>query len=585
MAVRIPAFLGLIFTLAAGFAQNRQEAGKGAVQPNSDPNYRALREATPNKTVRVSNLRIERDAAVFLLKSGLITFAAPVLDRVTTAVFSGDGEFQFMPALPIEVSYLKALTGKQDVTEPFDALALQFTDGTYDEIMKAAQPAEIDSKARGILQDFRKRARYNTEHPRSGLEAGLTGEGVANFDTEVLAGLYNPAAPGFFRAFIFGKKHNDLRFIVNSLGAFPQMMAPEEVALLNLDPGGAEEGVWYLSHTLDEMRANRASSEEDKRIIDAEHYRIENVIRGTRLTAVSELTFKALRAGDRVLSFGLLPSLRVTRVVFADRDIAFIQENRKDDGAFAAVLPEPLVKDQSYKIRIEYSGDKVLSNEGGGNFSVGARTSWYPSLNAFNDRATFDLIFKVPRNFTLVSVGNRVEEHREGDLAVSQWVSKVPLAVAGFNYGQFKRKDLADTETRHAIEGYATSELPGYLKEFGDEIMSTSPSSLTNKALAETQASLKIFTRYFGESPYGRIAITQQPELAFGQSWPMLVYLPIIAYLDSTQRWKMFGINNRLTEFIQEVTPHEVAHQWWGHIVGWASYHDQWLSEGFADFS
>jgi aminopeptidase N len=28
-----------------------------------------------------------------------------------------------------------------------------------------------------------------------------------------------------------------------------------------------------------------------------------------------------------------------------------------------------------------------------------------------------------------------------------------------------------------------------------------------------------------------------------------------------------------------------VAHQWWGHIVGWASFHDQWLSEGFADFS
>src|SRR5437764_2542770 len=42
-----------------------------------------------------------------------------------------------------------------------------------------------------------------------------------------------------------------------------------------------------------------------------------------------------------------------------------------------------------------------------------------------------------------------------------------------------------------------------------------------------------------------------------------------------------FGFN----EFIQEVTPHEVAHQWWGHIVGWSSYHDQWLSEGFAEFS
>ncbi len=47
----------------------------------------------------------------------------------------------------------------------------------------------------------------------------------------------------------------------------------------------------------------------------------------------------------------------------------------------------------------------------------------------------------------------------------------------------------------------------------------------------------------------------------------------------------MGGISSGLNAFIQEVTPHEVAHQWWGHIIGWASYHDQWLSEGFADFS
>jgi len=48
----------------------------------------------------------------------------------------------------------------------------------------------------------------------------------------------------------------------------------------------------------------------------------------------------------------------------------------------------------------------------------------------------------------------------------------------------------------------------------------------------------------------------------------------------------LFGrIDNQFTGFVQEVTPHEVSHQWWGHAVGWASYHDQWLSEGFAEFS
>ncbi|MCK7520934.1 MAG: hypothetical protein MZV64_26185, partial [Ignavibacteriales bacterium] len=30
---------------------------------------------------------------------------------------------------------------------------------------------------------------------------------------------------------------------------------------------------------------------------------------------------------------------------------------------------------------------------------------------------------------------------------------------------------------------------------------------------------------------------------------------------------------------------HEVAHQWWGIGVDFDSYHDQWLSEGFAQYS
>jgi aminopeptidase N len=29
---------------------------------------------------------------------------------------------------------------------------------------------------------------------------------------------------------------------------------------------------------------------------------------------------------------------------------------------------------------------------------------------------------------------------------------------------------------------------------------------------------------------------------------------------------------------------HEVAHQWWGHAVGWKNYHEQWISEGFAQY-
>jgi len=30
---------------------------------------------------------------------------------------------------------------------------------------------------------------------------------------------------------------------------------------------------------------------------------------------------------------------------------------------------------------------------------------------------------------------------------------------------------------------------------------------------------------------------------------------------------------------------HETSHQWWGNVVAWRSYRDQWLSEGFAEYS
>ena len=97
---------------------------------------------------------------------------------------------------------------------------------------------------------------------------------------------------------------------------------------------------------------------------------------------------------------------------------------------------------------------------------------------------------------------------------------------------------------------------------------------------------MRLFQHWFGDAPYGRIAITQQPEFNFGQSWPTLVYLPMSAFLDATQRYELMGQQAfRFASFIQEVTPHEISHQWWGHMVGWASYHDQWLSEGFAEFS
>jgi hypothetical protein len=575
-------------------AETRAEvsvAARGVIKPNSDANYRALRDAAPVESVTVNNLTLKRDVGTLTLRSGTLSFYAPVLNRVAVAVFNGEGEFTLTPAIFLEADYLKSMTGKETLAEPFTRLALCFTDETYQEVKKQAQATNADARAADLLKDWHKRLRYRTERPRSLMEALLKTEDVENIEAMILRDLYNPTHPGFFSAYIYGQKRNDLRFHLRPRGAFPQILSPEEVALLNIDWDGKEEGVLYLAHRESEYKDNTASSEENHYTIDAQHYQIETAIRGEKLTATATLTFKATVSGERVIPFGLLPELRVARVTIPDandpngREIDFIQESRKEDGSFFAIWPEALVKGNSYKITIEYQGDKVLEDEGGGTFSVGARTSWYPSVNSFNDRATFDLTFKVPKKYVLIGVGKLVSESVDNDLAVTHWVSEVPLAVAGFNYGQFKKKELFDDATKYKIEGYATTELPGYLRG-AESIGGMAPSRMIDKLMTEAQNSVRIFNHWFGEAPYGRIAITQQPQFSFGQSWPTLVYLPISAFFDSTQRWRLLGgINQGFTDFIQEVTSHEVAHQWWGHIVGWASYHDQWLSEGFADFS
>jgi aminopeptidase N len=110
---------------------------------------------------------------------------------------------------------------------------------------------------------------------------------------------------------------------------------------------------------------------------------------------------------------------------------------------------------------------------------------------------------------------------------------------------------------------------------------------MLNNELGQGEMAGKIYTSFFGALPFAHISLTQQTACTYGQSWPMLVYLPICSFFDDTQRHflGLGGENLGRHMYWKVVTPHEVAHQWWGQTVGFRSYRDQWMSEGFADAS
>ena len=578
--------------LTLGVAKQHEEvsvSGKGRAYANSDPVYRQLRGIGLGQTFRFDNFKVELDTATFQFQTGTLTLLPPVNGIVTGAIFIGEGHFNLKPITVLAAAELKRRAGAPELDEDFTEVVFRFTGGERVRFLpglkeQVATPVE----AAGAFSHWKEQMRKRREVPQGFTEFLLHGETMDNVDADLLAAIYNPSHTPFFNAYLHGKKHKDLRYFVRTrVGAVPQLDSPEEVALINYDPGAMEDGVWYLDHLKAEYVKRVASSNEDRRLFATRGYKIETIIsKNDHLFSTAVITFEPLLAGERVLKFGLLPNLRVSRVMDDQgQDMYYVQESRKEDGSFYAILPTAPEPGKQCSITVQYEGDKVLEQAGDGSYYVRARSSWYPNLNGFGEHVLYDLTFKVPHKYKVISVGKLEGESVEQDYAVTHWVTPQPVAVAGFNYGNYQKIEIPDTVTNYKISGYYLTELPSNLREY-NALQTMAPKAMTKYALEQTRAQLQLCTHFFGKIPYDEIYITEQPDFNFGQSWPNLVYLPISAYTDSTQRWMLFGnINSKFSGFVQEVTPHEVAHQWWGHAVGWASYHDQWLSEGFAEFS
>ncbi|MGO9269713.1 MAG: carboxypeptidase regulatory-like domain-containing protein [Terriglobia bacterium] len=582
--------LSLTLTIAAQ-QTSINVTGKSAAFANSDAVYRQLRDVGLGSTYRCESFTMSLDVGTLVLKSGTITLLDPINRSITGAIFVGAGHFTLKPAGGIETREMVRRAGNPTAEEDFTEVVFRFTPCEYSKFAGTlGTKADTPPEAAAAFEHWKDKLRHRHEIPQGFTQAILENETIDNVDADVLAAIYNPQHPRFFNAYMHGARHKDLRFFLRErVGAIPQLDSPEEVALFNCNGGEMDDGVWYSQHLVSELKARTANSREDRRLFATHRYNIETVIgKNDHLYGRATLTFEPLVPGERVMKFGLLPTLRVARVTDPNgQDLHFIQENRKEDGSFYAILDEVPAMGQEHSITVEYTGDKVLANAGSGSYYVGARTSWYPNLNGFGEKALYDLTFKVPRSNVVISVGKLAGESTEAGLAVSHWVTPVPVAVAGFNYGQYQKIDYPDPITHYNISGYYLSELPDSLRRFrGGALGGMAPGAMTKYALDQARAQMQLCTFYFGRAPYDNLAITEQPNFSFGQSWPNLVYLPISAYIDSTQRWMLFGhIDTKFTGFVQEVTPHEVAHQWFGHGVGWASYHDQWLSEGFAEFA
>jgi hypothetical protein len=594
----------ICLTLIAGVAFASTRSGQTQtgssqspeVAKSGDPVYQQLRQrgSVPedfNAVATVNGLVLKREAATFKFNSGEIYFLAPVEGRVVGAVFLGDVEMVVTPPTDVEKRNLSIFMTQREPPDHFSRLVMRFSDKTFEEI-KQTPGVQMNStgpqvaRARDAYRDIQNLMRKEVHY---------------NLDLRTLAEIYSPSSPGFFFAFPGGGRYDKLMYMVDPLSQ-PEI-APEKVALYSYS--ATEGGIWMASHLADDYKTEEDLNSRDVRVFDITRHDIEATIRGTRLTAKDQVSLKSLRAGTRVLAFSLYRTLRVSRVRDEQgRDLSFVQEGKDDDyDAFGVILPTGLNAGQAIKLSIEYDGEDAIKDSGGGNFILIARVNWYPNngVQVFGDRSVVDLTFRYPKDFVFVGTGASTgPEQIEGDMKLAKWSSgDTELSVTGFNYGKFIKKELLDKETGYGLEFFGNKEVPDEIKDLQLQVDSLArdkwhmtgitgnitTAGMATAALNDTQNATRIYTAYFGKLPYTRIAITQQPAWNFGQAWPTLIYMPYTAFLDTTHRTQLMGAGGGNDNFWRYVGPHETAHQWWGHIVGWTSYRDQWMSEGFSEFS
>src|SRR6267378_705579 len=113
----------------------------GVVSQSSPPNEAndvlgQLSKVRLDKTqiFHVRDITIRRDALSITLNLGLIAFLEPVREKVTGAVFIGNGEIVAIPPNSIEKQQIYKFTGLPVLNETFQNAVFHFTDDTFEQI-------------------------------------------------------------------------------------------------------------------------------------------------------------------------------------------------------------------------------------------------------------------------------------------------------------------------------------------------------------------------------------------------------------------------------------------------------------------
>jgi hypothetical protein len=164
-----------------------------------------------------------------------------------------------------------------------------------------------------------------------------------------------------------------------------------------------------------------------------------------------------------------------------------------------------------------------------------------------------------------------------------------PVRYLSFVLSRFspaERLTMAFDETPDAARASLARDAPSMAGEYHAidlAVLTNVWETARTHTLAERAADIaEFYQSIVGDSPYRSLSIALVESLLPGGHSPAYFAVLDEPMPKAPVTWRddpaAFG---RYPDF---VIAHEMAHQWWGQAVGWRNYHEQWLSEGFAQY-
>ena len=619
---RVARFLLTLWLIAHGCFLSTQTVDSAAAARPGEALYLQLGQVglDPSRVFKIRDASIERPSVDITLDDGTIAFTQDVMGRITGAFFEGEGEILLTPPNDVERKSLSLFTGAAIVEERFATAYFRFNDNTAAELQPGLRAADNASEfvshwsetARNLAQADAMRL-FLTFSPLLPI-TGSTEENIVR-DSHAQTPEGDPG-DRLLHARIQGLQLGIFDVYYDS-SAWEQVEAGQARTGEN---GDSYYDVWTSfsvprtargKQSLSELGAEpeSASSQEDP--ITIRHYRISTEVTPPKqIHGEARLQIDVKQGGQRILMFELSRFLQLERVEMDGQAVEFIhnpavegtQLSRQGNDLVSVILPRPARTGQTMELHFVYGGE-VLAEAGGGLLYVGARGTWYP--NRGMAMADFDLEFRYPPGWTLVATGKPVPIAEPGTAKtqteqVSHWISDRPIPVAGFNLGKYKvaRAQAGDV----IVDAYATTAVekafpvppvelvhpdidsPRTQRKDIQVIAPSVPSPASNEAgVAQAAAqAIDFYAARFGPFPYSRLSVTQMPGRE-SRGWPGLIFLSSYAFLSNEDRAEIH--QDPLNVLLQQQIPaHETGHQWWGDLILWSSYRDQWFSEGLANY-